>query len=228
MRNVLGGAAVTLLALSVVACDAATTSGSEFVEERPGVLAGGSAGSSGMRGDECRGSVGAISVEKVIVPDGASCILTGTQVQSDVEVKGNASVRTEAGARVGGNVTGAGSSRVVVLDTRVIGNVQTDNTATVVVRGATSVGGNIQIKQGGTATVENATVNGDVQFEQNRRAIQAARNRVGGNFQVFGNTGGVNLVSNRVAQNLQCKENRPAPTGSGNTAGSKEDQCARL
>lgn len=36
------------------------------------------------------------------------------------------------------------------------------------------------------------------------------------------------LVSNRVGQSLQRKENRPAPIGSGNRAGEKEDQCARL
>ena len=43
------------------------------------------------------------------------------------------------------------------------------------------------------------------------------------------NAGGVTLASNHVDGNLQCKENRPAPTGSGNIVqGNKEDQCARL
>jgi hypothetical protein len=37
------------------------------------------------------------------------------------------------------------------------------------------------------------------------------------------------ISSNRVNGNLQCKENQPAPTGSGNTVGgNKEDQCQRL
>lgn len=187
-----------------------------------------SASTAALRGDECRGTVGAISVEKIIVPDGASCILSGTRVQSDVEVKGNASVRLESGARVGGNIQAANSRQVIVLNAYVNGNIQTDNTTTVRVRGRTGVGGNIQLKQGGSIIVESATVNGDIQFEENDRRIQASLNRVGGNFQVFKNTGGVELVSNRIAENLQCKENRPAPTGRGNIAGSKEDQCARL
>ena len=186
------------------------------------------ASTSALRGDECRGTVGAISVEKIIVPSGASCTLSGTRVKSDVEVKGNASVRTESGARVGGNIQAANSKQVIVLNTYVNGNIQTDNTATVRVRNKTGVGGNIQLKQGGTIIVETATVNGDIQFEENDGKIQASSNRVGGNFQVFKNTGGVVLKSNRIAENLQCKENRPAPTGSGNIAGSKEDQCARL
>lgn len=182
----------------------------------------------GMNGDECRGTIGAITVEKVIVPEGATCTLTGTRVQSDVEVKSDASVRIEAGARVGGNVKGANSRRVAVLNTHVNGNIQTDNTGTVLVRNRTFVGGNIQLKQGGTARVENTTVDGDIQFEENDDRLSAASNRVGGNFQVFKNTGGVSLVNNRIAENLQCKENDPPPTGSGNIAGSKEDQCARL
>jgi hypothetical protein len=69
---------------------------------------------------------------------------------------------------------------------------------------------------------------GDLQFESNRGFLLATANRVGGNMQVFQNTGGVTLLNNIIAQNLQCKANRPAPTGSGNRAGSKEDQCAAL
>jgi hypothetical protein len=34
--------------------------------------------------------------------------------------------------------------------------------------------------------------------------------------------------SNTITGNMQCKENRLAPTGSGNTAAIKEDQCAAL
>jgi hypothetical protein len=59
----------------------------------------------------------------------ASCRLTGTRVRSDVEVKGNAAVRIEADARVGGTVKGANSRQGLVLNTQIIGNIQTDNTA---------------------------------------------------------------------------------------------------
>ena len=61
------------------------------------------------------------------------------------------------------------------------------------------------------------------------RASRHHREAFGGSIQVFQNTGGVNIASNRVNGNLQCKENRPAPTGGGNVVqGNKEDQCARL
>jgi hypothetical protein len=47
--------------------------------------------------------------------------------------------------------------------------------------------------------------------------------------QAFQNRGGVQIANNVINGNLQCKENRPAPTGGGNrVGGNKEDQCARL
>lgn len=46
---------------------------------------------------------------------------------------------------------------------------------------------------------------------------------------VFQNHGGVRIAGNLIDGNLQCKENRPAPTGGGNRVrGNKEDQCSRL
>jgi len=108
------------------------------------------------------------------------------------------------------------------------GTAQTDNTDTVIIENGTVVGGNIQLLQGGTARVADVRVDGDIQIEQNMGAQLASGNVVFGNFQVFANTGGVTLLNNAVSENLQCKENVPAPTGSGNTAGSKEDQCAML
>jgi hypothetical protein len=46
---------------------------------------------------------------------------------------------------------------------------------------------------------------------------------------VIGNSGGASIVGNVVDGNLECKENRPAPTGRRNVVGeSKLDQCAGL
>ncbi|MBW4556972.1 MAG: hypothetical protein KME59_13680 [Trichormus sp. ATA11-4-KO1] len=48
-------------------------------------------------------------------------------------------------------------------------------------------------------------------------------------YSAFQNTGGLTIKNNRIDGNLQCKENRPAPTGGGNIVqGNKEDQCSRL
>ena len=56
----------------------------------------------------------------------------------------------------------------------------------------------------------------------------ARENTLLANFQANQNTGGLVIANNRIAQNLQCQANTPPPTGGGNTAGDKEDQCAAL
>ena len=142
-------------------------------------------------------------------PGGATCLLRGTRVQGTIKVE-RAATLDAAGVRV-------------------IGNVQGENARRVTVRDGSRIGGSVQVKQGGGASVTDSSITADIQYDQNRSALAASRNRGGGSIQVFQNTGGVSIASNRVNGNLQCKENRPTPTGGGNLVqGDKEDQCARL
>jgi hypothetical protein len=53
-------------------------------------------------------------------------------------------------------------------------------------------------------------------------------NVVGGNMQLFKNQGPTEVIGNRIAGDLQCKENEPPPVGAGNTAKQREEQCAAL
>ena len=74
------------------------------------------------------------------------------------------------------------------------------------------------------------TVRGDVQLLKNSFSLtRLQRNTVGGDVQLFENVLGSSDISfNTIRENLQCKENAPPPTGGGNTAAKKEDQCAAL
>jgi hypothetical protein len=56
----------------------------------------------------------------------------------------------------------------------------------------------------------------------------ARSNTVLANLQAVQNRGGLVISENRISQNLQCKQNNPAPTGGNNRAGDKEGQCSRL
>jgi hypothetical protein len=157
----------------------------------------------------CRGAIGAATVDNLRVPDGATCTLDRTRVKGTIKVE-----------------TGA---KLVARGVRVMGNVQAENAARVVVRGSSRVGGSIQVKQGGGALVADTRVTGDVQYDANDRRVRIVRSRVNGNVQIVGNQGGVEVSANVIDENLQCKENAPAPTGGGNRVGNnKEDQCARL
>jgi hypothetical protein len=97
----------------------------------------------------------------------------------------------------------------------VIGNIQAEGAKAVNVS-ASSVGGSIQIMQSGVAKIYKVGVKGDILFDSNAR-------------QAFQNTGGVTISFNTIDGNLQCKENKPTPTGRKNVVqGNKEDQCAGL
>jgi hypothetical protein len=156
----------------------------------------------------CRGSMGRVSVDNLVVPQGARCVLRGTVVQGTLQVARDATLRARR-VRVIGNVQGENARRVNVIRSR--------------------VGGSVQVKQGGAASVRRSVITHDIQYDANRSALRASRNRVGGSIQVFQNTGGVLIANNRVDGNLQCKENAPPPRGGGNVVqGVKEDQCAPL
>ena len=67
----------------------------------------------------------------------------------------------------------------------------------------------MQLKNGqsdGLARIVSIRTNDGLQFESNGARI---------------------VARNTIAENLQCKEHNP-PTGGGNTADDKEDQCAVL
>jgi hypothetical protein len=156
----------------------------------------------------CRGTLGRVSLDNLRVPQGATCKLKGT--------------------RLNGTITVQRGATLIANRARINGNVQAENARNVVVR-RSRVGGSIQVKQGGGATVAGSRVIHDIQFDANGRLLRAHRNRVGGSIQVVGNSGGASIVRNVINGNLDCKENRPAPTGGGNVVGeSKTDQCERL
>jgi hypothetical protein len=156
----------------------------------------------------CTGTIGAVALDNVFVPDGARCTLDRT--------------------RLNGNVVVGTGARLTARSVSVNGNVQAEGARQVTVSGRSMIGGSVQIVQGVGATVRGATIGGDVLVDEQTGAVIAERNRVTGSMQFFANTGGVSIVDNRINGNLQCKENNPAPTGGGNQAASKEDQCAAL
>lgn len=157
----------------------------------------------------CRGTIGAVTVDTLKVPDGAFCRLNATKVQGNIVIGSNA--------------------RLTATRIRVIGNIQAENAALVNVTSGSSIGGSIQIKQGKAATITGNTINGSLQFESNSGSLSAQNNRIGADLQAFQNIRGVLVGSNRINGNLQCKENNPTPTGGRNIVqGNKEDQCARL
>lgn len=113
--------------------------------------------------------------------------------------------------------------------TRVDGNVKVYSRATLIATGV-RVGGNIQADNAKSVVVTRSRVEGSVQLKQGRIGpINLTRNTVDSDIQLFTNSGKSTVLRNVVGGNLQCKSNRPRPTGGANRVeGNKEDQCARL
>jgi hypothetical protein len=128
---------------------------------------------------------------------------------------------------VAGSVTVERDSSLAARGVHVQGNIQADGAHAVSIDQA-MVSGNVVIKKGGNNTTNLTVIAGNLQIEENNGTSTVRGTTIAGNLQVFKNRGGVSLVSNMVRQTLQCKENVPPPTGSGNTAAGKEDQCAGL
>ncbi len=150
-------------------------------------------------------------VDNVRVPQGASCTLNGTRVEGTVKVERSATL--------------------VANTIRVKGNVQSEGFKNITLRQNSVVVGSVQLENGldgGSGRVLNSKVNGDLQFFSNDSRMVAKGNTLLANLQANQNTGGLVIQNNRIAENLQCQANNPPPTGGGNTAGDKEDQCAAL
>jgi len=214
-----------------------------------GARSSGSDGRDSSRTDpeSCRGTLGAVTVEQVNVPSGATCVLDGTRVRGNVFVRRGATleaygaridgniqaedaqeVRTAAGTFVDGNIQVKRRAFTLIEDTTVEGDVQVEEWGATLEAWRNVIGGNLQFKKADAATVLETRIDGDLQLEENAGRLTATANRVRGNLQVSKNRGGVSLVDNRVSQALQCKENSPAPVGGGNVAGEKEGQCRGL
>ena len=159
----------------------------------------------------CRGTIGATTVDNLRVPTGATCTLNGTRVEGTLKVERDA--------------------KLYANGVRVIGNVQSEGFQTVSIKDGSRVGGSVQLENGnsgGTGKVISSRINGDLQFFSNEARMVAQGNTILANLQVVSNTGGVVIKNNTISENLQCKQNNPPPTGGGNTAGDKEDQCRKL
>jgi hypothetical protein len=170
-------------------------------------IAGASPVAAGER--TCRGTLGAVTVDDLRVPEGARCVLNGTRVKGTITVEEDATL--------------------IARKVRVVGNVQAEGARDVRVIAGSRVNGSVQVKDGDAARVANSVVGADIQYDEQDRQVAVIGTEVGGNVQIVNNDGGVVVRNNVVDGNLECTENSPAPVGGRNTVmGSKVDQCARL
>jgi hypothetical protein len=125
----------------------------------------------------CRGTLGAVTVDNLRVPQGATCRLNGTRIKGTLQVQRGATLKA-SGIRVVGNIQAEGAANVNVASSRIVGS--------------------IQVVQGRNSKFNRNFVNHDVQYFENRGVIAITRNRIDGNLQCKENrrrpVGGSNRV----------------------------------
>jgi len=164
-----------------------------------------------VRADDvaCTGALGEVQTDNLIVPPGAACTLTGTRVDGNISIRENASLNAQG--------------------VRVDGHIQAQGAANVVIGSGSDVDGSIQISQSGTAQILSVTIDGSLEFEGNTGFLLAEGSNIEDDLRAFENRGGVLLRNNRLGGDLQCLDNDPPPSGSGNQVGGEaEGQCAGL
>ncbi|SDH17518.1 hypothetical protein SAMN05421505_11266 [Sinosporangium album] len=205
---------------------------------------------------DCTSSLGAVTVPgKLVVPNGATCTLIGTVVLGGVEVRIDSTLNASgvsvaagvlasqhrlvsitANSTVQGSIKAVKGGGVTVTDSSAFGGLEiTENTARPgLTRAVSDNGGILVAKNQGGATVHSSRANANLMVEENYGGTTSVHSNVAGdNLSVNKNLGGTDIVNNSSNDNINCSDNVPAPTGSGNVggadgAGSKTGQCAAL
>jgi hypothetical protein len=101
------------------------------------------------------------------------------------------------------------------------------NTAAVTID-ANTVSSSLQVQSNSAAvTMDGNKITGSLQVQSNAGATTVDTNTVGGSLQDQSNTGATQVFSNVISGTLQCQSNTSI-TGGGNTAASKQGQCAKF
>ncbi len=155
---------------------------------------------------DCTGTLGAVTIANVVVPDGATCTLTGSIVTGSIKVGAGSSLYT-SGATIAGNVQATdGPLTVRLIDTNIGLNVHVEQAIRKVVIGSAGCTvdptvGNDVILQGnfGAIALCYLSVGNDVILQGNAKSIGVFHNEVGNNIIAQNNTGNfVRLRYNHV------------------------------
>ncbi|HEX2174543.1 MAG TPA: hypothetical protein VHG70_01425 [Nocardioidaceae bacterium] len=147
----------------------------------------------------CDGTIGNVVVDRLEVPEGATCRLHGTTVRDSVDVEeGGRLIARDA--MIDGDVHATEGPRTVrLLDTEVSGNIH--------VRRAT---GPVVIGNAGCRV--DPVAGGNIALVHNSGDIAVCQMSIRGNLHLIRNSGRIGVFANRVGNNLHARENTGAIT----------------
>ena len=166
---------------------------------------------------------------------GGSLTISNSTVGNNLQINGGGSFSIGPAVSIGGNLQiqnlppSAGTDEICGASIK--GDLQFQNSGTAVLIGSSSgcgntVGGDLQVQNNSAAvTIDYNTVGGNLTDQNNSAATTVDNNTVGNNLTDQNNTAHTQVSSNSITKNLQCNGNTSI-SGSGNTASSKQGQCA--
>jgi hypothetical protein len=161
----------------------------------------------------CKGAM-AGTFHDVIVPDRASCVLSGASVKGDIDVRRDASLA----------VGPVGASTIQ-------GKVEADHCRAVTLAGAVTVDKDVRIRHCAMDSGyvgPGVQIGGDFECRDNSGACRALSGSVRGDVRIEKNRSASpsEISGNTIRGTLKCQGNVPAPIhGASNTAKKKEGQC---
>lgn len=197
---------------------------------------------------QCVGFVTAGVFDNVVVPPGAFCDITNSQIAGNIKALADSTLFVAGNNRIGGNVEGDKARDVEIFNRGgppnvIQGNgVIVEDTIETFICGAVIPNGNIVIVKnrggflgiggpfcagffGGGNTVER----GNIKVEDSLIAasLEVSDNTVGQNLQVFKNlgSGSKRVANNTVGESVQCFDNALPFVGGPNFAPKREGQC---
>jgi hypothetical protein len=174
-----------------------------------------------------------------ITDSGGNLILQGATIGSSVTITSGGTFTIAPSTTIKGNLTIASlpSSTTTnqVCGSTITGSlVYSSNGAPVLIGSGTpscagnTISGSLQVVSNSAAVTMNGNkVTGSVQVQSNSGATTIDGNTVGVSLQDQSNTGATQVFTNIIKNALQCQSNTSI-TGGGNTAATKQGQCARF
>ena len=152
-------------------------------------------------------------------------VVPGARAQSTVTLSCTGSIVSR---NLAANISVPAGATYLLNDTMITGNVQVGRNATLTIRN-TNVQGGLSTAAGYRhLSVQGSIVQGEVRAEQGG-SFNLNDSQVTGHVRVNGNTGPVRLAHATLNMNLECLNNKAAPTGTWlRVDGQQLGQCRRL
>ena len=165
--------------------------------------------------------MGAVVVEDLVVPAGATCTLEGTQVLGDVTVEANATLVAESFVRIGRSVTLASGSRFRISDSAIDGDVTCTGCSELVMAfmfdpvDFLPVEGDIRVTgmTDGHLRIEAGSIAGDVEVTDSSGDFGIFDNGIGGNLLFANNVGNAEFAFMSAEGTMEITGNTSAGGG---------------